>query len=106
MKAKNEGAVISVPFVVWTETDDGRKGRFVVNFCRQSKHWNSRGVRLEGLTEFAGSIQHKDHCLSVDIEKGYRHLRLHPSMRKWFIFRYHGRYFESIALPFGWGQSP
>lgn len=26
-------------------------------------------------------------------------------MRDWFIFRYGGRYFQCIALPFGWGPS-
>lgn len=27
-------------------------------------------------------------------------------MRKWFIFRYGGRYYQCVALPFGWGRSP
>ena len=78
----------------------------MTNLAAVSKHWNSRGVRLEGLTEFATSIQPGDRCLGMDLEKGYRHMRLHPSMRDWFIFRYRGRYFRSIALPFGWSRSP
>ena len=45
-------------------------------------------VRMETLPEFAMSIQERDHMLSMDIEKGFQHLRLHPIMRDWFIFRY------------------
>ena len=40
------------------------------------------------------------------IEKGYRHLRLAPGIRDWFLLKYHGRYFRCLALPFGWGRSP
>lgn len=27
-------------------------------------------------------------------------------MRDWFIFRYEGRYYQCVALQFGWGRSP
>lgn len=50
-------------------------------------------------------IQGGDHFLSMDIEKRYRYLRLHPFMRDWFIFRYQGRYFRCVALPLGWGRA-
>ena len=41
----------------------------------------------------------------MDIYKGYRYLFLQQKMRDWFIFRYDGRYFQCIVLPFGWGLS-
>lgn len=31
---------------------------------------------------------------------------LHPSMRGYFLFKYAGRFFLCIFLPFGWGRSP
>lgn len=40
------------------------------------------------------------------MEKGYHHLRLHPSIRDWFLFRVSGNNFRCIALPFGWKLSP
>jgi Reverse transcriptase (RNA-dependent DNA polymerase) len=44
--------------------------------------------------------------VSFDIQAGYRHFRLAPHMRGWFFFRYDGRFYRCIALPFGWGRSP
>jgi hypothetical protein len=44
--------------------------------------------------------------VSFDIQAGYRHFRLAPQMRDWFLFRYDGRFYRCIALPFGWGRSP
>ena len=51
-------------------------------------------------------MQKGDQFISMDIHKGYRHFRLHPSMRDWFVFRYAGKYYQCVALPFGWGRSP
>lgn len=106
MLAKEEGAVISSAFVVWQDGAEGRKGRFVVNLSRQSTHWPKGSVRMESIAEFAMTVQKNDKFLSMDIEKGYRHFRLHPCMRDWFIFRYNRRYYQCVALPFGWGRSP
>lgn len=61
---------------------------------------------METLESFALEIKPKDHLVSFDIEKGYHHIRLHPSICNWFIFRIDGRYFRCIALPFGWKLSP
>lgn len=106
MNAMNRGAIISSAFTVWQETDQGVKGRFIVNLSKQSKHWRKGSVQMEMLSEFAMSIQPGDHFLSFDIYKGYRAFRLAPGMRDWFLFRYGGRYFKCVALPFGWGRSP
>lgn len=105
-RSMRAGAIISSAFVVWQEREGERKGRFVVNLSQQSTHWEKGTVRMENLQEFAMSVQEKDFMLSTDAEKGYRHLRLHPYMRNWFIFRYDDRCFQCVALPFGWGRSP
>jgi Reverse transcriptase (RNA-dependent DNA polymerase) len=44
--------------------------------------------------------------VSFDIQAGYRHFRLAPQMGDWFLFRYDGRFYRGISLPFGWGRSP
>jgi hypothetical protein len=44
--------------------------------------------------------------MSFDIQVGYRHFRLSPQMRDWFLFRNDGRFYRCITLPFGWGRSP
>lgn len=42
----------------------------------------------------------------MEMKKGYRQFRLAPAMRDWFIFQYDGRYFQCVALLFGWCRSP
>jgi len=105
-EAMSHGALISSSFVVWQDSAEGRKGRFVVNLSKQSKHWPKGSVRMESISEFAMDIQRGDHFISMDIKGGYRHFRLAPTMRDWFLFRYEGRYYCCTALPFGCGKSP
>lgn len=61
---------------------------------------------MENLPEFACHLRKGEHMLSMDIVKGYRLLRIHPSMRDWFLFSFAGKFYQCIALPFGWGRSP
>lgn len=61
---------------------------------------------MESLGKFARSVQHRDHMIYMDVEKGYRHLTLHSAMRDGFMFRYAGRYYQCVAFLFGWGRSP
>lgn len=42
---------------------------------------------MKGLEKLEVYVEGGDHFLSMDVEKGYRHMRLHQSMRDWFIFR-------------------
>ena len=100
---KAKGAIISSAFNVWQDGADWPKGRLVVNPAKQSKRWKKGSVKLEVLSEFAMNVQRSDFFMIMDIEKGYLHMGLHPTMRDWFIFRYAGRYFKYVSLPFGWG---
>jgi hypothetical protein len=60
---------------------------------------------METLPSFGLSLQRGDHLMSWDTKSGYRHFYLHPRMREYFLFRYSGRYYRCVALPFGWGRS-
>lgn len=106
MNYKGNGVILSSSFTVWQEKEYGRNRRFVLNLSQQSKHWGKGSMRMETLSEFSINSQRGDHFLSIDIVKRYLHLRFHPSMRDWFIFRYQGSYFQCVALRFGWGCSP
>jgi Reverse transcriptase (RNA-dependent DNA polymerase) len=77
-----------------------------VNVSKKSKHWKKGSVKMETLPQYAMDLEKGDHMVSFDIESGYRHFRLAPRMRDWFCFRFNGRCFRCIALPFGWGSSP
>lgn len=51
------------------------------------------------------NLQEGDYFFSVDIEKGYRHMRLHPNMRRWLILGNQKYYYQFVDLPFGWRRS-
>jgi hypothetical protein len=85
---------------------EGRKGRFVVNLSKQSKHWPKGSVRMQTLPEYALELELGEKIVSFDIQAEYRHFRFAPQMRDWFFFRYEGSFYRCIALPFGWGRSP
>lgn len=99
------GMMISPAFKVWEGHGRERRGRFVVHFKRQRKHWPKGSVKMETLQSFASQLQERDMLTSWYIKSGYRHFYLHPGMRKFFLFRYDGRFDGCIALPFGWGRS-
>ncbi len=69
------GYIVSSAFVHWHEGADGPKGRFCINFHKQSKHWAKGTVRMETMPAFALDLQKGDHMLSFDIKAGYRHFR-------------------------------
>ena len=99
------GHLISSAFTIWQGEDGDRKGRFVVNFSRQSKFWPKGSVKMERLEEFSDELHRGESLLSFDLAVGYRHVHLHPAMLDFFVFRYGGRTFRCLALPFGWGRS-
>ena len=107
MQLVARGFMVSPAFVRWEGLDEQgkRKGRFVQAFHIQSQQWKRQGTRMETKEAFASLLRRNDNLLSFDIKAGYRHFFLHPDMRNYFIFRYDGRYFRCIALPFGWGRS-
>ena len=98
------GYMVSSSFVVLQDGSEGWKGRFVVNFAKQSQYWEKGSVRMETIPAYALELQAGDHMLSFDIKAGYRHLRLAPQMQDIFIFRCNGRFYRCVALPFGWGR--
>lgn len=81
-RACKAGSIISSAFTVWQESEEGRKGRFVMHLAKQSKYWSKCSVRMDSVAEFALSVQKGDQFFSMDIEKGYRHFRLSPLMRE------------------------
>jgi hypothetical protein len=97
----SQGYPISNAFIVETT-----KNRLVINLKRQSKLFREWPVKMETIESFGLQLLEGDHLLSFDIEKGYHHFRLHPSMRNWFLFVINGKHYRCIALPFGWRLSP
>lgn len=96
------GALISSAFITWHR----EKPLFIINLKEQSTHWDKKSVRMESLSSFGSCLCRGDHLLSFDWASGYKHFALHRGLWDWFLFRYDGRYYRCIALPFGWTSSP
>lgn len=75
------------------EEEGTEKGRFILNFKEHSRHWPKGSIKMENLSSFSLQLQPGDAMLSFDIRSGYRHFRLAPAMRRWFLFHYGGRYY-------------
>ena len=97
-----DGNLISPVFV----DRRGGKGRLIINLKRVSLHWDKKPMQMETLSGFCTSLTQGDHLLSFDLEGGYRHVRMHPLMEKYFYFHFAGQYYVCLTLPFGWGHSP
>jgi hypothetical protein len=105
-RIRSTGVMISSSFVVWKDGPEERKGRFVVNLSKKSKHWPKGCVRMETLPEYALELERGEKMMSFDIQAGDRHFRLAQQMRDWFLFRYDEHLYRCIALSFGWSRSP
>jgi hypothetical protein len=102
-RISSTGAMISSSFLVWQDGSEGREGP--LNLSKQSKHWPKGSVRIETMPEYALELERGEKMVSFDIQAGYRHFRLAPQIRDWFLFGNDGRFYRCIALPFGWGLS-
>jgi hypothetical protein len=70
-----------------------------------SQRWKKGSVKMETIGHFAMDLKRGDHVIAFDIKSRYHHFRLHPKMQIWFIFRCQNRFYQFVALPFGWGRS-
>jgi hypothetical protein len=90
--------------------DSDGKDRTVADLSHLSDHYDGVITKSEGLEGFAASMIPEDKMISMDLNSGYHHLRLHRDMRQYFsvsVMTANGmvRYFQYIALPFGWSWS-
>lgn len=80
------GKTVLIAFAIWPGEDEERKGRFVIKFSRQSKHWPEGSLKMETLESFALDLQENNVMMSWDVKGGCRHMHLHPDMRDIFDF--------------------
>ena len=84
--------------------------RAVADLSHLSEHYDKIHTTNTTLEGFSASLLPGDHLISMDLSSGYNHFRLHPDMRKYFTVSVQFangevRYFQYIALPFGWSRS-
>lgn len=105
VEALGKGHLISSALTLFQGDGEERKGRFVVNFSKQSKFWSRKPLKMKKPAEFASELKKGDRMISFDLAAGYRHVHLHSSMCDHFLFCYEGVTYRCLSLPFGWGGS-
>lgn len=86
-------------------TDSSGNMRAVADLKYLSSFWDARLTKCDTLESNAPQLKKEDQLISFDLESGYHQFRLHPTMRKWFVVKFAGRWFQYVALPFGWRLS-
>lgn len=96
-----EDGVIGVNRLVGEET----RGREFRGEPSSAENALAKGsVIMETMQGFAMKMRKEDMLMSWDVKSWYRHFHLHPDFRDYFLFRYGGRNYRCVALPFGWGR--
>lgn len=99
-------AVCSSPARVEPKRDSD-KLRLVVNYrgpvndCAVKKR-----LRLETLSVLPAVVRSGDWLVTLDLRSGYHHFRFHPSVQPYLGFNILDRFFEPVALNFGFTLSP
>lgn len=98
---------VSREFITW---DSSGNARATADLSHLSDHYEPIRTTNTTLEGFSASLLPGDYLISMDLSSGYNHFRLHPGMRKYFTVSVQyangaERYFQYIALPFGWSRS-
>lgn len=81
------------------------KVRAVAGLHHFSSHWHPQHKKVSTLESFAAQFMKRDRMIAFDLQVGYNHFRLHPAISVYFTVKFGTRYFQYIALPFGWRRS-
>jgi Reverse transcriptase (RNA-dependent DNA polymerase) len=95
---------------VFVARDADGAGRSVGDFSQLSDHYSAVLTMSDTLKCFSVSMRRHDKMLSMDLRSGYKHIRLHPAMRDYFVVPVNlmddtVKYFRYLILPFGWSRS-
>jgi hypothetical protein len=51
-------------------------------------------------------MKQADYTTHLDLEKAYHHIKLSPELQKYMGFKFMGRAYVYVGMPFGWNRSP
>ena len=91
--------VVSPPDVVPKPYSE--KLRLVVLMRNVNNPLVKRVFEFEGLSDIADMVNKEDYSLSYDLTSRYYHVALHPNSRRFVGFKWKGKYYQYICLPFG-----
>ena len=80
--------------------------RLVIDMHPINKYFPHCKVSYETLFQLSDAPRQTVAAASVDLSSGYHHLGLHPELQQYMCFQMEGKYYCSVALPFGWSLAP
>ena len=84
-----------------SSTPENPKYRLCHNLRYVNKHLGPMPFKLDTVKGFGDQLSRNDSMINIDMESGYFHAEIEEKFRCLLGFKYKGRYYEFIALPFG-----
>lgn len=82
------------------------KLRLVLDCRHVNEHIQCPSFKQEGVDSVAQQISEGNHLVSIDLERGFHHLKLRPDQRKYVCFQWRGKIYQWVAMPFGLKCAP
>ena len=94
-------------FVSYKARFEPKRVRLVVNYPGPvNQRAVKRGIRLETLAPLPAVLRRGDYMVTLDLRSGYHHFRFHVDSQRYLGFNIMDRFFEPVALNFGFTQAP
>lgn len=74
-------------------------------FCAMTQRGAGSGSRSICLSHIQFKVHKTDNMLTMNVEKGLRHPKIHQQMRVWVLLRYGVEFDQSVALSIAWRRS-
>ena len=71
-----------------------------------NKRCTTRHFKMEGVETVRKFWRHHKWAVTLDLRDAFRHLRLEMGDRALFGFTFQGKYYQQVAMPFGWSLAP
>ena len=108
---KQKGAIERCPNPLWISSirsipKSSGGHRLIVNLRSLNKQIKKRCYRLPTIRNLRLALNQGDWMAKIDIEDAYFHALVHPSLRPYLAFQWHGTFWQFRVLPFGLTTAP
>ena len=80
--------------------------RPIINLKALNLFLPHRHFKMEGVNTLRHIIRQGDWLAKVDLKDAYFSVALNPAQRKFFCFKWRGKIFQYVSMPFGLGPAP
>ncbi|KAK6725596.1 hypothetical protein RB195_004113 [Necator americanus] len=84
----------------------GKKSRLILDLSALNKSLEKSNIKFEDLAKVLPLSPRGGFMANFDLKSGYHHVKIHPHWTKFLGFKWRGRYFAFLVLPFGLSTAP